>query len=119
MIILLKSQYTQSSPDAEALHHYLKQLPNIQISVHEEHGVQQTLTEIYLLGDTRSLDADAIAAYPVVERVIRVQQDYRVLGRHTDNQRSHGFSYNGVEFSQDTFHVFAGLCAVDNPQHVE
>ena len=49
MIILLKSQYTQSSPDAEALHHYLKQLPNIQISVHEEHGVQQTLTEIYLL----------------------------------------------------------------------
>ena len=29
------------------------------------------------------------------------------------------FVYNGVRFSQDTLHVFAGLCAVDTPEHVE
>jgi 3-deoxy-7-phosphoheptulonate synthase len=31
----------------------------------------------------------------------------------------HEFSYNGVTFSQDNLHVFAGLCAVDTPEHVE
>ncbi|MDA0378710.1 MAG: 3-deoxy-7-phosphoheptulonate synthase, partial [Bacteroidetes bacterium] len=29
------------------------------------------------------------------------------------------FTYNGVTFSQDTLNVFAGLCAVDVPEHVE
>jgi 3-deoxy-7-phosphoheptulonate synthase len=33
--------------------------------------------------------------------------------------RVHEFSYNGVTFSQDNLHVFAGLCAVDTPEHVE
>lgn len=29
------------------------------------------------------------------------------------------FEYNGVSFSQDNFHLFAGLCAVDNRENVE
>ena len=27
--------------------------------------------------------------------------------------------YNGVKMGQDTLHLFPGLCAVDNPEHVE
>jgi len=30
-----------------------------------------------------------------------------------------GFEYNGVTMSQGTFHVFAGLCAIDNRENVE
>ena len=54
-----------------------------------------------------------------VERVIRVSQPYRILGRHEDEQRSSGFHYQGLEFSQESFHLVAGLCAVDTPEHVE
>jgi 3-deoxy-7-phosphoheptulonate synthase len=56
---------------------------------------------------------------PCVERVVRVSEEYRILGRHKDEQRSTSFDYNGVTFGQDNLHVFAGLCAVDIPEHVE
>ena len=56
---------------------------------------------------------------PCVERAVRVSEEYRILGRHKDDQRPTHFEYNGVRFGQDTLNVFAGLCAVDNREHVE
>jgi 3-deoxy-7-phosphoheptulonate synthase len=56
---------------------------------------------------------------PCVERVVRVSEEYRVLGRHKDDNRPTHFEYNGVRFGQDNLNVFAGLCAVDTPEHVE
>ncbi|MGH7858177.1 MAG: 3-deoxy-7-phosphoheptulonate synthase, partial [Candidatus Binatia bacterium] len=44
---------------------------------------------------------------------------YRLIGRHTAQIQSTGFEYNGVRFDQTTFHVFAGLCAVDTREHTE
>ncbi|MDP2155379.1 MAG: 3-deoxy-7-phosphoheptulonate synthase, partial [Sulfuricella sp.] len=35
-----------------------------------------------------------------------------------DHRPTH-FEYNGVRFGQDNLNVFAGLCAVDTPEHVE
>ena len=87
--------------------------------VHKVQGAQQTLTEIYLIGDTKTLSAEDLHALPGVERVIRVSEEYRILGRHQDEQRTNGFEYNGIRFAQDTLNIFAGLCAVDTPEHVE
>jgi len=99
---------------------YLDNLPNISHRIHEVKGTEQTLTEIYLIGDTASIAKENIEAIPGVERVVRVSQPYRILGRHAPNDnRSSSFEYNGVTFSQDNLHVFAGLCAVDTPEHVE
>jgi 3-deoxy-7-phosphoheptulonate synthase len=56
---------------------------------------------------------------PGVARAVRVSEPYRILGRHKDDLRPAGFEYNGVRFGQETFHVFAGLCAVDTREHVE
>ena len=50
---------------------------------------------------------------------MRVSEEYRILGRHKDDDRPTHFDYQGLRFGQDTLHVFAGLCAVDTPQHVE
>jgi 3-deoxy-7-phosphoheptulonate synthase len=58
-------------------------------------------------------------ALPLVERVVRVSEEYRVLGRHKDDVRPTWFEYQGLRFGQDTLHLFAGLCAVDTPAHVE
>lgn len=119
MIVVLQSHVTKNSPQFQELMAFLSHKPNITTRIHEEVGSKQTLTEVYLIGDTASLDKAEIEALPGVERVVRVSEEYRILGRHHDDTRPTGFEYNGVQFSQDNLNVFAGLCAVDNPKHVE
>jgi len=98
---------------------YLNNLPDIQIRLHDEIGTEQVLTEIYLIGKTVNLDIDEITSFPCVEKAVRVSEEYRIIGRHHDDMRTTRFDYNGVRFGQDQCHVFAGLCAVDNPKNVE
>ena len=119
MIVILKADLTEKTPEYRQVLDYLTHKPNIKTRVHQEIGTLQTLTEIYLIGDTASLDKTEIESLPGVDRVVRVSEEYRILGRHKDDSRPTVFEYNGVKFSQDNLNVFAGLCAVDNPTHVE
>ncbi len=119
MILILEPDIDRQSELFRRLIEHLDGLQGINHRTHEVRGSHQTLTEIYLIGDTAALDVDDMRALPGVERVIRVSDSYRVLGRHRDDKRSSEFHYNGETFSQDSFHVFAGLCAVDNPKNVE
>jgi len=119
MILILSPNTDKDGADYRQLLDFLSNLKNIQKRVHDEKGVQQTLTEIYLVGDTASLQTDEMASLPCVERVVRVSEEYRILGRHHDDNRPTWFDYNGVRFGQDNLNVFAGLCAVDTPEHVE
>ncbi len=119
MIIILRPNADKNSTEFKDLFKYLSSLPNITIRTHDETGIQQRLTELYLIGNTLSLDAAYISTFPIVEHVFRVSREYRVLGRHKEDTRDNYFDYNGVRFSQDEFHIFAGLCAVDTPEHVE
>ncbi|MEW5942796.1 MAG: 3-deoxy-7-phosphoheptulonate synthase [Pseudomonadota bacterium] len=118
MILILTPNISPDSPEYRQLTDYLGRLPNIRSRVHHEHGAQQVLTEVYLIGDTASLDVEDMKSLPGVERVVRVSEEYRVLGRHKDDDRPTHFEYNGVRFGQDNLNVFAGLCAVDTPEHV-
>lgn len=119
MIVILQADISKDSLEYQAIFAHLQQLPNIKLRVHEEHGAQQILTEFYLVGDTAILSKEEIEALPGVERVVRVSQEYRILGRHKDDHRPTSFEYNGVHFGQDNLNLFAGLCAVDTPEHVE
>jgi len=119
MIVILQPRVTADSPEYRQLMDYLAHKPNIRTRLHQEIGTEQTLTEIYLIGNTAALDKAEIESQPAVERVVRVSEEYRILGRHHDDRRPTGFDYNGVLFSQDNLNVFAGLCAVDTPEHVE
>ncbi len=119
---MLAILYPDTPLDSDAYRqtmHHLEDLPGISVQVHEIQGASQRLTEIYLLGNTKSLEIDEIEALPAVERAIRISDEYRILGRHKDSHRQSGFTYNGVEFSQTNLNIFAGLCAVDIPEHVE
>ncbi|NNE38014.1 MAG: 3-deoxy-7-phosphoheptulonate synthase [Gammaproteobacteria bacterium] len=119
MIIILNPDVNKDAPEYRKLTAYLDGLYRIQARIHEVMGEQQTLTEIYLVGNTAELDSAEIESFEVVERVIRVSREYRILGRHRDDNRPSEFSYNGVRFAQDNLNIFAGLCAVDVPLHVE
>lgn len=119
MIVILKPNIEESTEAYQHMFAHLSRLPGITPHPHKIQGTQQALTEIYLIGDTKTLSAEEIGSLPGVERVVRISEEYRILGRHHDGQRVSGFDYNGVFFSQDNLHVLAGLCAVDTPEHVE
>ena len=119
MILILTPNTLVDSVQYRQLEKHLATLQGVRVRVHSEHGVEQTLTELYLIGNTQALDVADMQAFPCVERVVRVSQEYRILGRHKEDNRPAYFEYNGVRFGQDTLHVFAGLCAVDNREHVE
>ena len=119
MILILNAVVTEQSLDFQSLMARLQDYAGVQVRVHVEKGAEQDLTEIYLIGNTKALDIAEMKNLPGVERVVRVSEEYRILGRHKDDQRPSHFEYNGVRFGQDTLNVFAGLCAVDNREHVE
>ncbi len=119
MILILDPQTDTESPQFRGLIDRLERLEGINHRVHRVRGEEQVLTEIYLIGNTSALNADEMRQLPCVDRVVRISEPYRVLGRHKDDHRTSAFHYNGVTFGQDNLHVFAGLCAVDNPQNVE
>ncbi|MBF0219121.1 MAG: 3-deoxy-7-phosphoheptulonate synthase [Gammaproteobacteria bacterium] len=119
MIVILQPHVTRHTPEFQSILHVIAQLHNIEAKVHEVVGAQQTLTEIYLVGDTASVDSEILRNTPGVERVVRISREYRILGRHHDDLRAGGFDYNGIRFGQDNLNVFAGLCAVNTRDDVE
>jgi 3-deoxy-7-phosphoheptulonate synthase len=119
MILILTPNIKPDSNVYQQLIAHLSRFPDIQLRVHREQGVEQMLTEIHLIGNTSAIPTEDVRDLPGVERVVRVSEEYRLLGRHRDDQRPSHFNYQGLRFGQDTLHVFAGLCAVDTAQHVE
>ncbi len=119
MILILYPDTDKRSAAYVALTDHLIGLSGIETHVHDIQGVEQKLTEVYLVGNTSALDLEEIQTLPCVERVVRVSREYRILGRHHADHRSLEFTYNGVRFAQDNLNVFAGLCAVSTREHVE
>ncbi len=119
MIVILRAESSLDTKEGQAVLAYLQSKPGIAPRTHSITGVDRTLSEIYVIGDVGTLDQSEIESLAGVEKVVRVSREYRVIGRHTGDVRSSGFTYNGVRFDQQSLHVFAGLCAVDNPANVE
>jgi 3-deoxy-7-phosphoheptulonate synthase len=120
MILVLEPNTNPDGGDYRVLTSQLERLPNITFRVHREVGTEVTLTEIYLIGNTGALTVEQMQVLPCVQKVVRVSEAYRVLGRHKQgDDRPSSFEYNGVHFGQDSLQVFAGLCAVDSRESVE
>ena len=119
MIVILHPDSSLETPNGQLVLDFLNAKPGITARTHSIEGSDRTLSEIYLIGDVAALEASEIEALSGVEKVVRVSREYRVIGRHANDTRDSGFTYNGVRFDQDSLHVFAGLCAVDNPENVE
>jgi len=118
MILILDPKVAAGGETYNQLMAHLSRLPNIELRIHHEQGAEKSVTEIYLIGNTAALSVEDMRALPGVDHVVRVSEEYRVVGRHKGDERSTSFEYKGVSFGQDTLNVFAGLCAVDTPEHV-
>jgi len=100
MIIVLRPDTEIESAEAKAVLDFLAARPGIIPQVHSVTGTGRVLTEIYAVGDTDLLDPQEVASLPSVERVVRVSRDYRIIGRHADDDRARSFDYKGIRFDQ-------------------
>ena len=64
MIVILKPDLTTRDATGRAVLEYLEAKPGITPQLHQIAGAQQMLTEIYLVGDTSTLDRDEIESLP-------------------------------------------------------
>jgi len=118
MIVILHPSLDKQSFEYQYTLRVLQSLPNIESRLQETRGQSETITEIYLIGDTEKISQENIEALPGVSQVLRLSREYKILGRQIPSD-SLAFTYNGVTFSQDTLNLFPGLCAVDNQANVE
>jgi 3-deoxy-7-phosphoheptulonate synthase len=114
----MKDDIALHSPEVEQVARVAAQHSGIQTEVRSVTGATRQLTEVYVLGETQNLSTNTFEGLPGVEKVIRVRERFRSIGRHGGQAQALGFEYNGVRFSEDSFHLFPGLCAVDNREHV-
>ena len=119
MIIVLKADTEADSPEVLRLIAQAESYPNVHTELHRIQGATRSVTEIYLLGLTGVIPTEPFEEYACVEKVVRVTEKYRAIGRHGGGVDAVGFEYNGVRISQETLHVFPGLCAVDTRQNLD
>jgi 3-deoxy-7-phosphoheptulonate synthase len=119
MIIVMKADVASDSVEVGSVIERALRFPGVRTEVRSIQGESRALTEIYLIGSTATIPTDAFDALPGVEKAFRVRERYASIGRHEGQVEAFGFEYSGVRFSQDTLHVFPGLCAVDSRTSVE
>ncbi len=119
MILVMKADLPADSPALERLIAHARSYPGISTQVHRITGQNRSLTEIYLLGPTHALPTAPFEEFDIVEKVVRITQKYRFIGRHDAGLEPVGFEYNGVRIAQDTLVLFPGLCAVDTRENVD
>ncbi|MBI2790483.1 MAG: 3-deoxy-7-phosphoheptulonate synthase [Gammaproteobacteria bacterium] len=119
MIVILKPGIDISSAEYQFTLKALMGLAGIEIQLHTTKGFQETVVEIYLIGDTSHISKDNLEALPGVLRVLRISSEYKILGRNQELNNGFEFEYNGVTFSQNNLNIFAGLCAVDELENAE
>ena len=120
MIIIVKQELKPDSPELEQLRQVAARFPDVELSVHDVKGAFQTITEVYLLGPTGDDPRRALRGVrPSSRRWCASRESTASSAATRASWRRVGFEYNGRRLPQDSFHVFAGLCAVDTRENVE
>jgi 3-deoxy-7-phosphoheptulonate synthase len=119
VIIVLKADVAPDSAEVKRIIDLARSYPGVTTELHQIRGATRTLTELYLLGSTGVIPTEPFAEFAGVEKVVRVTEKYRSIGRHDSGLEAVGFEYNGVQISQESFHLLPGLCAVDTRENVE
>lgn len=118
MIIVMKADVAPDSPEVARVVAMARSYPGITTQVHHVQGASRSLTEIHLHGPTGVIPTVPFEEFAAVEKAVRITEKFRAIGRHDGGLESLGFEYNGVRISQESFHVFAGVCAVDSPENL-
>ena len=72
---------------------------------------------IGMAGDTSTVDEDSILRFPCVERIMRVQEPYKLAGRKFHPEDSQ-FDIHGCKLGGGEFQVIAGPCSVESEEQI-
>ena len=114
----MKAEFGPEAEETRQVFRMAERFPDIHTELHVIRGSTRTLTEIYLLGPTSGISSEPFEEFAAVEKVIRIRERYRTIGRPEGQAEALGFEYNGIHFSQESFHPFPGVCAVDTRQNL-
>ena len=115
----MKADVATDDPEVQRVVAFAESFPDVQTELHQIQGATRLLTELYLLGSTGVIPTEPFQEFSCVEKVVRITEKFRAIGRHSEALEAVGFEYNGIQIAQDTFHVFPGLCAVDTRANLE
>ncbi|MBZ5590320.1 MAG: 3-deoxy-7-phosphoheptulonate synthase [Acidobacteriia bacterium] len=119
MIIILEPDLEDQRTVIAAVRTVAGRYPGVTVKPYEFKGTTHRFGEVHLIGPTAAVPTAPFEGLPGVRQVVRVSAKYRLIGRHDPAHETVGFEHNGVRIDDRTVHVFAGLCAVDTPAHVD
>ena len=119
MIIILEPDLEDQRTVIAAVRTVAGRYPGVTVKPYEFKGTTHRFGEVHLIGPTAAVPTAPFEGMPGVRQVVRVSAKYRLIGRHDPAHETVGFEHNGVRIDDRTVHVFAGLCAVDTPAHVD
>jgi 3-deoxy-7-phosphoheptulonate synthase len=90
----------------------LERLKDIKLQTNMIQGIQYKFTEIHLIDNTAKIDIEDISTFPVIENVIWISHDFRILGKYGFESPSLDSKYIRLQFNQESFNKFNGLCAL-------
>lgn len=115
MIIVLKSQ--TSNEEKKGL---ISLLEKRGLQVHESTGIDSTI--LGLVGDTSTMNEESLKAHSIVQKVIRVQEPYKMANRkfHPENTiiELMGADNKKVFFGEPNFSMIAGPCSVESEEQI-
>ncbi len=119
MILVLRADLAPDAPEVARVVALAESFPDITTQLHTIRGATRSVTEIHLHGATGVIPTAPFEEFEVVEKVVRITERFRAIGRHGGQVDAPGFEYNGIHLSQDTLHLFPGVCAVDTRENLE
>ena len=110
MVIVLKQ-----NPDGNKVEQLMKRLRGMGLDIHQSQGKNSTI--LGLVGDTSSVDIDALNALEIVETVKRIQEPYKSANRKFHPEDS-VIEVGGAKIGGGNFAVIAGPCSVESEEQV-
>src|SRR5688572_3655801 len=98
MLILMRADLPPNSDELKELIGFAESFTGVTPNGYVIHGTCRSLTEVYLLGQTHAVPTAPFERFECVEKVVRITEKFRAIGRHDAAMPSVGFEYNGVQF---------------------
>jgi 3-deoxy-7-phosphoheptulonate synthase len=119
MIIILREGHSTEGEAVARIQTMLEAFPDVRVEARSIRGASRNITEVYLLGETAQIPLHMFELLEPVERVFKVSESYRQIGRHEGKAEPLGWEYKGVRLDQESFEVFLGQCSADTPEYLE
>ena len=113
MIIVLK--HGASKSEIAELSTHIKELG---VGIHESSGVETTI--LGLVGDTSRINESAISAHSIVEKIMRVNEPYKMANRkfHPEDTVVEIENAENAIVGKNHFAIMAGPCSVENREQI-